>query len=716
MVPIEASAAAPLLRALHGQVLAAARTVQVRTFHAWFIPLVTHAPLPLLERLGLPARAELIEDTAPLRPALFRRFHQAVNADAGLRADFLALVAEHRRATLQKWLTSAWERAAEVECADAAGSLAGSVPPAAQLWPELAGLGNPRELLHSEPWRRQIDALARELGTAKGAEPRKSALRLRDAIDQPSDASFEQAWAGLFTQKGDLRAHLAMHPAATALADDLRLIGTMLAQDAAHRDHARMVRLARVLGAEFAALKRERGLADMPDLERAALAMLCDPEVSGWVQERLDQRVRHLLIDEFQDTSPLQWHALHGWLASYAGAGLAPSVFIVGDPKQSIYRFRRADPRVFDAAREFVVDGLQGHFLACDHTRRNAPAVLAAVNSVFDEACRLDGWEPFRQHTTEVASGGAVRLLPTWPRPGKTGAAAARTEWRDSLTEPRSEPEIALRRHEAATVADAVAGLIAQEQLRPGDVMVLARRRAPLGLVADALAALGVVHVMPEPAPLAEILEAQDLTALLDVLASPGHDLSLAQALKSPLFAASDDDLLWLSQHARLLKLPWLAALAWAVPTSPALLRARGLLAGWCEAATWLPPHDLIDRIVGEGELLQRLAAAVPEARRDTALHAVQSLLHAALTFDGGRYPSLYGFVRELKSGRAMAPAAVPSDCRPVAHRARCQGAGSARGVRDRCRQRCAAGRTCHAAGGLACRSQRTAPTGLHSQ
>ncbi|HLL18401.1 MAG TPA: 3'-5' exonuclease, partial [Rubrivivax sp.] len=141
-----------------------------------------------------------------------------------------------------------------------------------------------------------------------------------------------------------------------------------------------------------------------------------------------------------------------------------------------------------------------------------------------------------------------------------------------------------------------------------------------------------------------------------------GHDLSLAQALKSPLFGASDDDLLWLSQKARELKLPWLAALAWVVPPSQALLRARGLLAGWCDAAGWLPPHDLIDRVVAEGELLQRLAATVPEARRDTALHAVQSLLHAALAFDGGRYPSLYGFVRELKSGRAMAPAAVPSD------------------------------------------------------
>jgi ATP-dependent helicase/nuclease subunit A len=119
-----------------------------------------------------------------------------------------------------------------------------------------------------------------------------------------------------------------------------------------------MARLTRLLVVEYAQLKRERGWIDMGDLERAALALMTDEVLSGWVQERLDARVRHLLIDEFQDTNPLQWQALNAWLSSYAAAaGKAPSVFLVGDPKQSIYRFRRAEPQVFKAAQRFVVRG-----------------------------------------------------------------------------------------------------------------------------------------------------------------------------------------------------------------------------------------------------------------------------------------------------------------------------------------------------------------------
>ena len=674
MTGAQAEAAAPALATLHERLLRQGRRVEVRTFHAWFGQLLGHAPLVLLQRLALPVAFDTIEDISALGNPLFRRFHRAVQADAALRTDFVALVRRHRRSTTLKWLEQAWVQGPELARADAAGTADNGVPPAAALWPECEGLADPANLLLKAPLAHNLAGLAAQLGAAANATPKKAAAGLRLATEEKTaGAAFDLAWKALFTDKGTLRKSLGDAPLLASVCAALESIDPMRRQQAAHEDHQALLRLSRVLLREYAQLKRQRGLVDMADLERCAEALLGDSELAGWVQERLDQRVRQLLIDEFQDTSPLQWQALHGWLSSYAGAGGGASgqrplaVFIVGDPKQSIYRFRGAEPKVFGAARDFVVQGLDGVLLQCDHTRRNAPAVVAALNAVFDDAARLDGWVPFRAHTTSSTVPGALRCLPGVMRPPKASTVngAATTDiWRDSLTEPRTEPETRLLAQEAEQVAGAVATLIAEQGLAPGDIMVLARRRVVLAAVAQALARLNVPHVVAEPLLLHESPEAQDLVALLDVLSSPGHDLSLARALRSPMFGASDDDLLWLSQAAAAAgtRSQWRGALlAVAAPPSAALQRAQALLRSWVPLAASLPPHDLLDRIVHEADVLQRLAAAVPPARRAAAEHAVHALLAAALDQGGGRFSTVYGFVRQVRAGRVRAPGVAPA-------------------------------------------------------
>jgi ATP-dependent helicase/nuclease subunit A len=661
---------APTLGALHGRLLRAGAPVAVMTFHAWFAQLLGQAPLALRQTLGLPAEHELLEEPAPLAGALFRRFHRRVQAEPLLRGLYVELVRRHGRHTLLRWLEAAWDHAADLARADAAGTLADAVAPAAGLWPDAAALGDaadPTELLLREPLRGDIAALARALGRG-GKIAAQAAAGLLDALAAGSaEAAFERAWAALFTTTGAARRKLPESPLLGEVRDALERIGRMRVQQRAHEDHRMMVALARVLLAEYQALKRERRLVDMDDLEHAAGLLLADGPVAAWVQERLDQRLAHLLIDEFQDTSPAQWQALQGWLAAYAGAGGGASgrqplsVFIVGDPKQSIYRFRGAEPRVFAAAREFVVAGLDGQALACDHTRRNAPALVRALNAVFTPLSGA-GFGPFRAHTTESGSAGALLALPTMPPPARPGA-EARVRWRDSLTEPRREPEHQRRAEESRVAAQAVAELIERAGLAPGDVMVLARRREPLAEMAAALAARGIPHALAEPLALTEVPEVQDVLAVLDALVSPGHDLALARALKSPVFGADDDDLLALARAAAVSGRCWLDELDSAPPRpGPALERARSLLAAWRGIVHRLPPHDLLDRIVHEGDIAARLAAAVPAARRRFALAALDALLAAALAHGGGRFASAYGFLRELRAGRVRAQRSAPPD------------------------------------------------------
>ncbi|MBV8501269.1 MAG: UvrD-helicase domain-containing protein [Paucibacter sp.] len=648
MSPAEARAAEPLLQGLQERLLRNGRFVEIRTFHAWFAQLLRAAPLELLLAQGIAPELQLIEDEADLMPELMRRFHRTVLDDTELLADYRAQIELRGRRALGNWLLAGFAKRVELRLAEAAGVLASSVPDVRSVMPEC--LGEPLD--HFAALRAPLAELVRELWRGKtkaqeAAQILEQALALVDV-----QQAFAGAWKALFTASNTPKKQIGDTPTLRHAWTALERIAEGRAQQQAWLEHGRMARLCIALTACFDALKAERGLVDMNDLERGALALLGDESTAVWVQQRLDAQLRHLLIDEFQDTSPLQWHALHGWLAAYAGAGggRSMSVFIVGDPKQSIYRFRRAEPRVFAAARDFVVDGLGGVLLACDHTRRNAAGVLVAVNRSFEAV------EGFRPHTTGSIEQGSFEALDV---PCAEREESDKVEgWRPSLTVARAAPEFKRRLVEARHVAQAVAQLLA-EGLKPGEIFVLSRKREALRVLAGALKDAGIAHVAPEDQALKDAPDVRDLMALLDALASPEHDLSLAHALRSPLLAVGEADLLQLARTSG--SAQWLGIESpprrswWAAlqalrqeETSDALWRARELLLRWERLSGQCSPHDLLDRIVHEGDLLGRLCARVPASERRARLHTVEALLAMALDLDGGRYMQLYGFVRAL--------------------------------------------------------------------
>ena len=681
----------PEARGLYARVTAIGRPVQVRTFHSWFAALLRGAPLSVLQELQLPVQYELLEDDARAVAQVWPRFYAALAASPVEREDFMASVADHGRHQTLVALKKTLDKRVEFTLADAAGVVEASVDPMAQRYPEFAGFDEPVQwLVRDARAATLLREAAQALGHASAPTFSAKGVELEQALGRADGTAVLTA---LLTQKDEPRkfsdklAGIEAVRAAQELA--LRTLEAVR-QHRAWLHHQRLSRLARVLLASFAAFKRERGWVDMNDVEGAARRLLGDAELSGWLQQRLDARVRHVLIDEFQDTNPLQWQALYGWLSAYAGAGPgeAPCVFLVGDPKQSIYRFRRAEPQVFKAAQAFVVQGLAGALLSCDHTRRCAPAVVDALNAAMGVAVQAGEYgSDYRPHTTESTAQGEVLCLPQLPRSlldRNSAEQGGEPVWRDSLTTPRVLPEDSLAALEAVQAADWIATEVADGRLLPDDIMVLSRRRERLAWMHEALLERGLASEQPEKLELGEAPAVQDVVALLDALVSTRHDLSLARALKSPLCGWSDDDLAQLARlrqrwtppridgaNAPAQRPSWwevlqrFAALpsddqaaAASTPVQAAQFedtaQRLALYRGWLLS---LPPHDALSSLYDHGDVLARFAQAVPASQRAAVLAQLRDLLTQSLAQDGGRFLSPYRFVRALKAGGIKATA-----------------------------------------------------------
>jgi ATP-dependent helicase/nuclease subunit A len=672
------------LQNLYQKTLTQGRGVQIKTFHGWFASLLRTAPLSVLEGLNLPANYTLLEDDKLATPSVWRRFFGTLLKGETAKRDFEELVAEHGKSQALNALDEALSKRVEFELADQKGLVDVSVPHFAEFFPDFAGCESPEAaFLNSDTSnnvRRQIlvDA-AKILGAASQKTFSAKGVELEKSI---TDNDLSSAIAALLTEKGTPRKFNATlsENEFVARAQDLALrFQAAIAQHAAWQHQQRMARLTRLLINEFGNLKRQRGWVDMNDVERAALVMLSNSELSGWVQERLDARVKHLMIDEFQDTSPLQWQALYAWLSGYAGAGSKPpTVFIVGDPKQSIYRFRRAEPQVFIAAQKFVQDGLDGDLLSCDHTRRNAVLVVQAVNAVMLQAQDVKQYSDYRAHSTEIAVAGSVVRLPQIERDikdktkEKSGDDFAEPIWRDSLTEPKEEVEEKIVTLECRQAAQFIQQLL-QSGKKPKEIMVLARKRSRLSLMQTELQTLSIASQQPEKTNLADAPEVQDIIALLDVLVSSTHDLSLARALKSPLFGVTDDDLVAIALAFKSAKnnddelsTSWLNTLQNSEHLRQEIRRLGVKLALWKSWIDSLPPHDALDAIFHDGDVLARYASAAPATRRESVLANLNALLSAALDIDQARYLTPYAFVRAMKAGLSAANSDGESDMADV--------------------------------------------------
>ena len=423
-------------------------------------------------------------------------------------------------------------------------------------------------------------------------------------------------------------------------------------------------------------LKQEQRLLDFTDLEWQSYLLLTHSDNATWVQYKLDNRIDHLLIDEFQDTNPTQWQLILPLLHEFESSQdeRRRSVFLVGDAKQSIYRFRRAEPRLFTTASRWLTEQLQAETIPLNKSWRSAPAVTDFVNTLFGEGRLHAQLSDFKTHeTVHQKLWGKITLLPL---KGEQEEVDVETDssLRNPLLKAKSSYSNTLQNSEGEQIAIIIKQLIETKTIlgqgdnarpaRYSDVLLLLRSRTHVGEFEQALRQAGIPYLGAERGTLLDALEVMDLVNLLQWLITPYDNHALAGILRSPLFSVSDADLLLLANHGSGNWQERLANLAAELPSDSPLLRAHRLLQQWQARAGHIPVHDLLDQIFSEGNVLARFNAAFPPTLRSRVASNLTRLLELALEMDSGRYPSLTRFISWLKVLRqqsADAPNEPPS-------------------------------------------------------
>ena len=454
--------------------------------------------------------------------------------------------------------------------------------------------------------------------------------------------------ADLMPELNDLMARVeAARPARLAL----------LAADrsaALHRFAARFL-------SRYAAEKEKRGWLDFDDLILKTRALLSDKSVAAWVLYRIDGGIDHILVDEAQDTSPRQWDVIEKLTDDFhSGSGarsdVARTLFVVGDRKQSIYSFQGADPLEFDRKARVFEDkitaaGQMFQHRSLDYSFRSSSAILRLVDAAFDPTTLPDFEKQTLHKAFKHSLPGRVDLWPVVEAPEKEED----SHWTDPVDRRApNDPSVILANRIADQIRtlttqphfipqDGPDGMLVKRRIQPGDFLILVQSRSALfSEVIRACKAAGLPIAGADRLKVGAELAVKDLGALLSFLATPDDDLSLATALRSPLFGWTERELFQAANARPNGALLW-QALRGRDQDFPQTLAMLHDLRGQVD---YMRPYDLIERILtrhgGRTRLLSRLG---PEAE-----DGINAMLSQALSYERGNVPSLTGFLEWMQT------------------------------------------------------------------
>jgi ATP-dependent helicase/nuclease subunit A len=402
--------------------------------------------------------------------------------------------------------------------------------------------------------------------------------------------------------------------------------------------HGRLVRALRGVVAVYERKKTERGVLDFLDLLVKARDALRD---QAGVRAYFQSRFRYLLIDEFQDTDPLQVE-----VAQLLAGGRPGALVVVGDAKQSIYRFRRAEVRLF---RRLVAEaeGARGAVLHLVQNFRSRPSILRFVNRVFAELVQASdeadqpAYEPIVPPPALADDEPGVIAL-RFPAPPNAGGADLLQAEAEGLAAFLADVADGAER-----VRDPATG--EERDSRAGDVLVLARRLTKVPLLEEGLEAAGVRFTVEGGKSFFDRQEVHETLAVLRAVDDPSDRVALVAALRSSFFGVSDRDIAAYSLSGAP---PWASPVDPGRPGGAAMAGAGGLLDTLRELRRHASVPAVLERLYDE----TRILAALTGSRRGEAqianLEKIAALAREASSLGA---LTLRGFTRLLEDRVANA-------------------------------------------------------------
>lgn len=494
-------------------------------------------------------------------------------------------------------------------------------------------------------------------------------------------AMLDQLRGALMTNTGSLRADIAketakMHgcyDAAMRIGHAIDRLQTTAAAMTVADDLAAAWTLGSRFAEAYAKAKREAGVADFDDLITLAVHLLGTAGFGDWVRFKLDQRTDHILVDEAQDSNLRQWRIIFALAEEFfAGKGAKDdqprTLFAVGDAKQAIFGFQGTEPLAFEAARQHLFTSAQAAgnpALNVDLAKnfRSSAAILDVVDAWVDGGGRaLMGLEGANvPHIPHASMAGRVELWRPLPVAAALTAEAAEADdiggeeddgdeegaaAADSSVPANDPASLRLSRAIADEVQDWIANGKDGQPVRPGDIMILVRRRRDLA--ARIVARLQSRHVPVagvDRFKLTQPLAVQDLLAAMRFAVQPLDDLNLAALLVSPLIGWSQGELLDVATNRR-------GAALWPHLRARRDARAAGAqetLGALLNMADLTTPYRFLDTILsGSMDGRRRLYARLGREARDP----IDELLNQALAFERQNIPSLLGFLAHIDASR----------------------------------------------------------------